>query len=119
MEFEGRRWLTDKRSLLCCFQGNGGGYAEGWETASYPAKLTDLGGITMMTERYEDGMRIISVDTEDEFVEALDQMTNYRVAIEAPEEIREAFGIQSAEELGIEPDDLGLPAEAYERGRWN
>ena len=46
-------------------------------------------------------------------------MTNYRVAIEAPEEIMEAFGIQSAEELGIEPDDLGLPAEAYERGRWN
>ena len=85
----------------------------------FPAKLMDLGGITMMTERYEDGMRIISVDTEDEFVEALDQMTNYRVAIEAPEEIREAFGIQSAEELGIEPDDLGLPAEAYERGRWN
>ena len=71
MEFEGRRWLTDKRSLLCCFQGTGG-YAEGWETASYPAKLMDLRGITMMTERYEDGMRIISVDTE-KFVEALDQ----------------------------------------------
>ena len=94
-------------------------YARARENASYPAKLKDLGGITMMTERYEDGMRIISVDTEDEFVEALDQMTNYRVAIEAPAEIREAFGIQSAEELGIEPDDLGLPAEAYERGRWN
>ncbi len=46
-------------------------------------------------------------------------MTNYRIAIEAPEEIMEVFGIQSAEELGIEPDDLGLPAEACERGRWN
>ena len=73
----------------------------------------------MISERIEDGMRIISVDTEEEFVEALDQMTNYRVAIETPEAIMEAFGIQSAESLGIEPDDLGLPAEAYERGRWN
>ena len=94
-------------------------YAEGRETVSYPAKCTNLGGITMMTERIEDSMRIISVDTEEEFVEALDQMTNYRVAIEAPEAIMEAFGVQSAKELGIEPDDLGLPAEAYERGRWN
>ena len=66
-------------------------------------------------ERYEDGMRIISVDTEDEFVEALDQMTNYRVAIEASGRPSGS----SPEELGIEPDDLGLPAEAYERGRWN
>ena len=46
-------------------------------------------------------------------------MTNYQVAIEASEEIIEAFGIWSAEELGIEPDDLGHPGEAYERGRWN
>ena len=63
----------------------------------------------MMTERYEEGMQIISVETEDEFVEALDQMTNYRVAIEAPEAIMDAYGIESAEELGIEPDDPGYP----------
>lgn len=37
----------------------------------------------MVTERYEEGMRIISVETEEEFLEAMDQMTNYRVAIEA------------------------------------
>ena len=51
------------------------------------------------------------VDTEEEFVEALDQMTGC--------DRKQSFGVQSAEELGIEPDDLGLPAEAYERGRWN
>ena len=79
----------------------------------------DLGGITMVTERYEEGMRIISVETEEEFLEAMDQMTNYRVAIEAPEAVVEALAIDSAEELGIAPDDLGLPPEAYERGRWN
>ena len=94
-------------------------YVTGRGIASYPAKLMDLGGITMMTERYEEGMRIISVETEEEFLEAMGQMTNYRVAIEAPESIMEALAIDSAEELGIEPDDLGLPAEAYERGRWN
>jgi len=45
---------------------------------------------------------------------------NYRVEIEAPEEVIEAFGIMdSAEELSVEPDDKGLPPEAYERGRWN
>ena len=32
----------------------------------------------------------------------------------------EAFGIfDSAEELGLEPDDEGLPPEAYQRDRWN
>ena len=72
-----------------------------------------------MTERYEEGLRIISVETEEEFLEALDQMTNYRVAIEAPEAIMEAYGFGSAQEVGIEPDDLGLPVEIYERSRWN
>ena len=119
MEPLGTRTRKSNRGTVTSFEVLWLWYTRDRENASCPAKLKDLGGITMMTERYEDGMRIISVDTEDEFVEALDQMTNYRVAIEAPEEIREAFGIQSAEELGIEPDDLGLPAEAYERGRWN
>ena len=73
----------------------------------------------MATERYEEGMRIISVETEEEFLEALDQMINYRVAIEAPEAIMEALAIDSAEELGIAPDAPGLPAEACERDRWN
>ena len=73
----------------------------------------------MKTERYEDGRQIISVDTEEELAEGLGQMTNYRVAIEGPEEIADAFEIQSAEELGIEPDDQGLPPKAYERGHWN
>ena len=41
------------------------------------------------------------------------------VVIEAPEVIVEALAIYSTEDLGIAPDDLGLPAEAYERGRWN
>lgn len=49
-----------------------------------------------MTERYEEGMRIISVETEEEFLEAMDQMTNYRVAIEAPEAVVEALAIDSA-----------------------
>ena len=74
----------------------------------------------MIRERYEDGKRIISVDTVEEFGQVFDQVDNYRVEIEAPEEIIEAFGIlDSAEELGVEPDDEGLPPEAYERGRWN
>ena len=74
----------------------------------------------MITERYEDGKRIISVDTAEEFGQVLDQADNCRVEIEAPEEVIEAFGIfDSAEELGVEPDDEGLPPEAHERGRWN
>ena len=71
----------------------------------------------MMTERYEEGMRIISVETEEEFLEALDQMTNCRVATKAPEAIMEAYGIELAEELGIAGDGLGLPSVAYERDR--
>lgn len=67
-------------------------------------------------ERFDAGMRNISVATE-EFLEALDQMTNCRVEIEAPEAIMEAYGINSAEKLGITPDDLGLPAKVYQRGR--
>ena len=74
----------------------------------------------MIREPYEDGKRIISVDAAEEFVQVLDQVDNYRVEIEAPEEVIEAVGIlDSAEELGIEPDDEGLPPEAYEKGRWN
>ena len=74
----------------------------------------------MITERYEDGKRIISVETVEEFGQVLDQVDNFRVEIEAPKEVIEAFGIfDSAEALGVEPDDEGLPAEAYERGRWN
>lgn len=77
-------------------------------------------GCQMITERYEDGKRIISEDTAEEFGQVLDQVDNYRVEIEAPKEVFEAFGIMdSAEELGVEPDDEGLPPEAYERGRWN
>ena len=74
----------------------------------------------MIRERYEDGKRIISVDTAEEFGQVLDQMQNYRVEIEAPREVFESFGIMdSTEDLGIDPDDEGLPPEAYERGRWN
>ena len=74
----------------------------------------------MITERYEGGKRIISVETAEEFGQVLHEMDNYRVEIEASEEVIEAFGIfDSAEELGVEPDDEGLPLEAYERGRWN
>lgn len=77
-------------------------------------------GDTLIRERYEDGKKIISVDTAEEFGQVLGQVDNYRVEIEAPKEVMEAFGItDSAEELGIEPDDEGLPPEAYERGRWN
>ena len=77
-------------------------------------------GDKLIRERYEDGKRIVSVDSAEEFGQVLDQADNYRVEIEAPEEVIEAFGIMdSAEELGIEPDDEGLPPEAYERGRWN
>jgi len=69
----------------------------------------------LIRECYEDGKRIISLDTAEEF----GQVNSYRVEVEAPEEVIEAFGIMdSAEELGVEPDD-GLPPEGYERGRWN
>ena len=37
----------------------------------YPAKPKDFGGVRMITERYEGGKRIISVDTEKELAEAL------------------------------------------------
>ena len=40
-------------------------YTGGRENAACPAKRKDLGGVTMMTERYEDGRRIISVDTKE------------------------------------------------------
>lgn len=54
------------------------------------------------------------------FGQVLDQMYNYRVEIKAPKEVIEAFGIfNSAEELGVEPDDEGLPPKVYERGRRN
>ena len=55
----------------------------------------------MIRERFEDGKRIISLKTAEEFGQVLaDQEDNYRVEIEAPEEVIEAFGIMdSAEEL--------------------
>ena len=74
----------------------------------------------MITERCEDGKRINSVETAEEFREVLDQVDNYRVEIEAPKEVIEAFGIMdSAEEFGVDPDDEGLSTEAHERGRRN
>ena len=89
------------------------------ESAAKATRLTDLLEAKMITERFEDGKRI-SVETAEEFRQVLDQLDNYRVEIEAPEEVIEAFGIfDSSEELGIEPDDEGLPPEAYERGWWN
>jgi len=90
------------------------------ESAAKATRLTDLPGDNLIRERYEEGKRIISVDTVEEFGRVLDQLDNYRVEIEASEEVIEAFGIfDSAEELGVDPDDEGLPPEAYERGRWN
>ena len=75
-----------------------------------PAKLTDIRDVKVISERYEAGKRIISVDTAEEFGQVLHEMDNYRVEIEAPKEVIEAFGIfDSDEELGIEPDDEGLP----------
>ena len=64
----------------------------------------------MISGGYEDGKRIISVDTAEEFGQVLDQADNYRVEIEARKEVMEACGIfDSAEKLGIEPGDEGLP----------
>ena len=52
--------------------------------------------------------------------QVLGQVDNFHVVMEAPKEVIEAFGIfDSAEELGVEPDDDALPPKAYERGRWN
>ena len=80
------------------------------EPAAYQATLTDVRGDKLIRERYEDGKRIISVDTDEEFGQVLHEIDNYRVEIEAPKEIMEAFGIfDSAEELGVDPDDEGLP----------
>ena len=76
----------------------------------------------MITERIEDGIGIITVETEQEFLEAFDRMEANpdHIEVEAPQHLLEKCGIfDSAEEHGIEPDDRGLPAEAYERGRWN
>ena len=72
----------------------------------------------MIAERIEDGRRIMTAETEEDFAQALD-IQGPHDEIEVPVEVLEAFGIQSAESQGIEPDDLGLPVEAYERGRWN
>ena len=64
----------------------------------------------MMAERDEDGMLIISVETEEELAEALDRVRgNFRIAIEAPEEIVEAFGIQSAGSSASSPTTMALP----------
>ena len=93
-------------------------YAKDRENTAYPAKGFTTGGDTMISERIEDGTRILTAETEEDFAQALD-MQGPHDEIEAPVEVLEAFGIQSAESLGIDPDDLGLPAEAYERGRWN
>ena len=46
----------------------------------------------MIRERYEDGKKIISVDTTQEFGQVFEQLDNYRVEIEAPQEVIEAFG---------------------------
>ena len=59
-----------------------------------------------MTERYEEGKRIISLETKEE---VLPPMTDHRVEVELPKEIVEAIAIDSAEEFGIAPDDLGFP----------
>ena len=73
----------------------------------------------MISERLEDGTRVLTGETEEDFAQALD-MQGVDDEIEAPVEVLEAYKIfDSAEDLGIEPDDEGLPAEAYERGRWN
>ena len=96
------------------------GSARGREIAAKATRRTDLQWENMITERYEAGKRIISVDTAEEFGQVLHEMDSYRDEIEAPEKVIEAFGIfDSSEELGIEPDDEGLPPEAYERGQWN
>lgn len=74
----------------------------------------------MITERYEDNKKIISVDTAEEFRQVVDQIDNYRVEVKAPKEVFEAFGIfDSAEDLSIELDDEDHLLAAYERGRWN
>ena len=73
----------------------------------------------MISERLEDGTRVLTGETEEDFAQAL-EMQGVDDEIEAPVEVLEAYRIfDSAEDLGIEPDDEGLPAEAYERGRWN
>ena len=73
----------------------------------------------MISERVENGTRILTAETEEDFAQALD-MQGVDDEIEAPVEVLEAYRIfDSAEDLGIEPDDEGLPAEAYERSRWN
>ena len=64
----------------------------------------------MIAERYEDGRRIITVDTAEEFGQVQHEIDNFRVEIEAPEEVIEALDIfDSAEEVGVEPDGEGRP----------
>ena len=57
----------------------------------------------MITKRIEAGTRIIRAETEEDFAQALN-MQGPDDELEAPAEVMEAFGIQSAESLGIEPE---------------
>ena len=57
----------------------------------------------MISERIEAGIRIIRAETEEDFAQALN-MQRPEDELEAPAEVMEAFGIQSDESLGIEPE---------------
>ena len=62
----------------------------------------------MISERIEDGTRILTAETEEDFAQALD-MQGPHDEIEAPVEVLEAFGIQSAESLASSPTTWGFP----------
>ena len=57
----------------------------------------------MISERIEDGRRILTAETEEDFAQALN-MQRPEDELEAPAEVMEAFGIQSDESLGIEAE---------------
>ena len=78
-------------------------YARDRGNAAYPAKGFTTGGDTMISERIEDGTRILTAETEEDFAQALN-MQRPEDELEAPAEVMEAFGIQSDESLGIEAE---------------
>ena len=64
----------------------------------------------MMQERVVDGERIVTVDTTEEFAEAV---ARGDVNIEAPREIREAFGV-FPEDVGSEEDIVAAREDPHD-----
>ena len=63
----------------------------------------------MISERIEDGTRILTAETEEDFAQALD-MQGPHDEIEAPIEVLEAFGISRPSPWASSPTTWGFPS---------